>query len=163
MRCIKCDSYHYSVLRPVPRCPARTYGRRAQRAQWLSFELYGMQVTCPTTRIRDPKERKAIIMPSGLLWYANMTYQPMDCMASIHEVWRLIMRSIVFTKCKGKRAPKGSSSKTPSSPRNASPRLARGFRACIFRGRLFSLHHSTRLPQPWKHHDGHEYSWKSSG
>ena len=29
-----------------------------------------------------------------------MTDQPIYSMASIHEVWRLIMRSIVFTKCK---------------------------------------------------------------
>jgi hypothetical protein len=44
-------------------------------------------------------------MPLGLFWYANMTYQPTGCMASIHEVWRLIMRSIVFTKCEEESGP----------------------------------------------------------
>jgi hypothetical protein len=50
-------------------------------------------------------------MPLGSLWYANMTYQPMDCMASIHKVWRLIMRSIVFTKCEVDQEQRSSDSK----------------------------------------------------
>lgn len=41
-------------------------------------------------------------MPRSLFWYANMTNQPTATYVEHTEAWRLIMRSMVFMKCKGK-------------------------------------------------------------